>query len=86
MSIVEIENKKYQRCSKLKTPVEVIYDKLIMYLEGLATSNSPIQIDHPKYTILTKDTVFLDVTLQKYFKDSFLDDVICELFSSGGSE
>ena len=86
LSIVEIENKKCQRCSKLKTPVEVISDKLIMFIEGLPTSNLPRQNNHPKCTILTKDTVVLDVILQKYFKDSFLDDVICENCSSGGSE
>ena len=40
LSKVEIENKKCQRCSKLKPPVEVISDKLIMFLEGLPTSNS----------------------------------------------
>ena len=57
-----------------------------MSLEGLPTSNSPRQIDYPKCTILTKDTVILDVILQKYFKDSFLDDVICKNCSSGGSE
>ena len=39
LSIVEIENKKCQKCSKLKTPVEVVYNKLIMFLEGLPTSN-----------------------------------------------
>ena len=86
LSKVEIENKICQRCSKLKAPVEIISDKLVMYLEGLPTSNSPRQMDIPKCTILTKDTVVLDVKLHKYFKVSFLDDVICEKFSSGGSE
>ena len=70
----------------MKQPAEVIYDKLIMILEGLPTSDLPRQIDHPKCTISTKDTVVLDVMLQNYFKDSFLDDVICEDCSSGGSE
>ena len=70
----------------MKTPVEVIYDKLIMFLEGLPTSNLPRQIDHPKYTMLTNDTIVLDVISHKYFKDSFLDDVICEKCSSGGPE
>ena len=70
----------------MKTPVELIYDKLIISLEGLPTSNSHRQIDHPKCTILTKDTAVLDVILQKYFKDSFLNDIICENCSSGGSE
>ena len=35
---------------------------------------------------MTKDTVVLDVILQKYFKDSFLDDVIYENCSLGGFE
>ena len=71
LSIVEIENKKCKRCSKLKTPVEVISDKLIMFLEELPNSDSPRQIYHSKCTTLTNDTVFLDVMLQNYFKDSF---------------
>ena len=70
----------------MKTTVELISDKLIMTLEGLPTSNSPRQIDHPECTILIKDTFVLDVILHKYFRDSFLDDVICENSSSGGSE
>ena len=78
LSIVEIDNKTFQRCSKLKTPVELISDKLIISLEGLPTSNLPRRIDHPKCTILAKETVVLDMILQKYFKDLFLDDVICE--------
>ena len=57
-----------------------------MYLEGLPNSGSPRQIDHPKCILLTKDTVVLHVVLQNYFKDSFLDDVICENCSPGGSE
>ena len=32
LSIVEIENKKCQKCSRSKTPVEVVSDKLIMFL------------------------------------------------------
>ena len=70
----------------MKQPAELISDKLIIILEGLPTSDSPRKIDHPKCTILTKDTVVLDVMLQNNFKDSFLDDVICEDCSSGGSE
>ena len=34
LSLVEIENKKYQRCSNMKPPAEVISDKQIMILEG----------------------------------------------------
>ena len=86
LSIVEIENKKCQKCSKLKTPVKVVSDKLIMFLEGLPTSNSSKQIDHPKYTSLKKGTFFLDQILQNYFNDSLLHDVICEKVSSNGSE
>ena len=86
LRIVEIENKICQRCSKLKTPVELVSDKLIMYLERLPTSNSPGQINHPKCTILVNDTVFLDVILHNYFQESWLGDVICENISSGGSE
>ena len=70
----------------MKQLAGVISDKLIMILEGLPTSDSPRQIDHPKCTILTKYTVVLYVMLQNYFKDSFLDDVICKNCSSGGSE
>ena len=50
LSIVEIENKKFQKFSKLKTPVEVVSDKLIMFLEGIPTSNEYRQIDHTKCT------------------------------------
>ena len=69
----------------MKTPVEVISDILVMILERLPTSDCPRQIDHPKCTTLTKDTVVLGVMLQNYFKDSFLNNVICEN-KSGGSE
>ena len=69
LSIVEIENTFFQRCSNMKPPAEVISDKLIMIIEGLPTSDSPRQIDHQKCTTLTKDTVVLDVMLQNYFKD-----------------
>ena len=55
-----------------------------MFLGGLPTSNSTIQIDHPKCTTLTKGTIVLDAMLQNYFKDSLLHDVICEDCSSGG--
>ena len=55
----------------MKSPAEVIYDKLIMVIEGLPTSDLPRQIDHKKCTTLTKDTVVFDVILQNYFKDSF---------------
>ena len=70
----------------MKQPAEVISDKLIMILEGLPISDLPRQNFHPKNTILTKETVVLCVMLQNYFKDTFLNDVICENCSSGGSE
>ena len=47
----------------MKAPAEAIYDKLIMIIEGLPTSDLPGQIYHPKFTTLTKDTVLLDVML-----------------------
>ena len=85
-SIVEIENKIYHRYSKLKTPVELVTDKLIMSLDGLHTFNSRRQIDHTKCTILANDIVVLDVIFQNYSQESLLEDVICENSSSGSSE
>ena len=70
----------------MKTPVELVTDKLIMSLDGLQTSNLPRQIDHPKCTILENDTVVLDVIFHNYFQKSLLEDVICEIFSSGSFE
>ena len=86
MSIVEIENKKCQICSWLKTTVEVVSDKLTMFLEGLPTSNESRQIYHTKYTSIKKGTVVLDQIFQNYFNDSLLHDVICENCSSLGSD
>ena len=86
MRLVEIENKKFHSCSKFKTPVELVIDKLIMSLDGLHDSNSPRQIDHPKCTILANDTVVLDVIFHNYFQELLLEDVICENCSSGSSE
>ena len=60
LSIVEIENKKYRKCSRSKTPVKVVSDELIVFLEGLPTSNKSRKIDHPKYTSIKKGTVVLD--------------------------
>ena len=84
--IVEIENKKCRQCSRSKTPFKVVSDKLIMFLEGLPTSNKSRQIDHPKYTSIKKGTVVLDQILHNYFKYSLLHDVICDNCSSLGSE
>ena len=66
--IVEIENKKCHRFSKLKTPVELVTDELIMSLDRLHTSNLPSQIDITKCTTLANDTVVLDVILHNYFQ------------------
>ena len=60
LSIIEIENKKCQIFSKWKTPIELVYDKFIMSLDRLHTYNSPRQINHPKCTILARDTIVLD--------------------------
>ena len=86
MSIVEIDNKKCHRCSKLKTSVELVTDKPIMSLDELHTSNLLRQTDHPKFTILENETVVLDVISENYFQESLLEDVICEIFSSGISK
>ena len=86
MSIVEIENKKCHRCSKLKTPVELVTDKLIMFLDGLHPSIMPRKIDHPKCKISENYTVVLDAIFQNYFQESLLEDVICENCSLCSSE
>ena len=78
MSIIGIDNKKCQKCSKLKTPVEVVCDKLIMFLEGIPTSNEYRLIDHLNFTAIKKGTVVLDEIFQKYFDDSLLHDVLCD--------
>ena len=57
-----------------------------MSLGGLHASNLPTQIDHPKCTILAKDTVVLDVIFQNYFQESLFEDFICKHCSSGSSE
>ena len=86
MSIVEFENKKCHRCSKWKTPIELVSDELIMSLDGLHTSNSLRKIDHPKCIVLEKGTIVLDVIFQNYFKESLFENIRCEFFSSGSSE
>ena len=57
-----------------------------MSLNGLYNSNSPIQIDHTKYTILAEETVVLDVIFHNYLQESLFKDVLCENCSSGSSE
>ena len=80
LSIIEIDNKICHICSIWNTPIELVSDKLIMSLNGLHTANSPRKFDRPKFTILTKDTIVLDVIFQNYFKESLFEDVICESF------
>ena len=70
----------------MKTPVEVVSDKLIIFLEGLPTFNKSRQIDNPKYTSIKKGTVVLDQIFYTYFNDSLLHDVICENCSPLDSE
>ena len=70
----------------LKTPVELVTDKLMMSLDVLYTSNLPRKIDHPKFTILANENVVLDVIFHHYFQESLLEDVIFENCSSGSSE
>ena len=53
---------------KLRTPVELVTDELIISFDGLHISNSPRQIYHPKFTILAKDIVVLDIIFQNYFQ------------------
>ena len=68
LSIVEIENKKCQKYYNLNAPVELISDQLIIFLEGLPTSNLPKQTDHTKCATMIKGTVILDVMLHNYFQ------------------
>ena len=68
LSILEIENKICHRYSNMKPHFEVISDKLIMILVVLTKFNSSRQINHSKYTTLTKDTFIFDVMLQNYFE------------------
>ena len=86
LSITEIENKICQKCSKLKPPVKVVCDKLIMVLEGIPTTIEYRPIHHPKFTAIKKGTVVLDEIFQKYFNDSLLHDVLCDNCSSLGSK
>ena len=72
------------KCSKLKPPVEVVCDKLIMVLEGIPTNIEYRPIHHPKFTGIKKGTVVLDEIFQKYFNDSLLHDVLCENCSQLG--
>ena len=86
LSLIEIENKKCQKCSISKPPVEVVHDKLIMVLDGIPTNLEYRPIHHPKFTAIKKGTVVLDEIFQKYFNDSLLHDVLCDNCSSLGSK
>ena len=70
----------------MKTPIELVTDKLIISFDGLHTSNLPRQMDHPRFTILANYTVVLDVISRNYFQEILLEDVICKNGSSGSSE
>ena len=65
-------------CKKEKTQIRSVTDKLIISIDGLKISNSPRKIDHPKYTALEMSTIILGDIFQNYFKDSFIEYVICE--------
>ena len=39
LSLIEIENKKCHICYNTKTPIELVYDKLIISLDGLNSPN-----------------------------------------------
>ena len=52
------------------TLVEIVTDKLIISLDGLHSYNFPRKIDHPKCTILAKDTVVLDVIFRIIFRNN----------------
>ena len=67
-----------QICYKCKIPMELVYDKLVMFLNGLNSSNSPSKNYHPKYTKLATNTIILDDIFQNYFKESLFEDIICE--------
>ena len=70
----------------MKTPVEVVSDKLIMFLEGVPTSNEYRPIDHPNFTAIKKGTVVLGEIFQFFFDGSLLHDVLCDNCSSLGSK
>ena len=65
---------------KWKTPIGLVTNKLIIYLNGLNISNLPRQIDNPKYTALATVTITLDDMFRHYFKDSFMKMLYVETF------
>ena len=70
----------------MKTPFQLVNDKLIRSIYWLHTSNLPRQIYHPKCSTLENDTFVFDLIFQNYFQGSMLEDFICENCSSGSSE
>ena len=86
MNRIEIENKKCHIFYKWNTPIEFVYDKLIMSLDELHISILPKKIDHPKCTILAKDTIVLDGIFHNYLKEYLFEYGICEECFSDISE
>ena len=68
------------KCSKLKPPVEVVCDKLIMVLEGIPTKIEYRPIHHPKCTAIKKGTVVLDKHL---YSSKKIIAVFCQIACSG---
>ena len=60
----------------MKIPIELVSDGLITYFDELHISNSHRQFDHPKYTTLANNTIFLNHIFQNYFKESLFEDFI----------
>ena len=56
----------------------VVFDKLIMVLEGILTNLEYRPIHHPEFTTIKKGTVVLNEIFQKYFDYSLLHDVLCD--------
>ena len=61
LGIIEVDNKKCHICYNTKNPIKLVYDKMIISLDVLHTTNLTRQIYNPKYTILEKYTIVLDV-------------------------
>ena len=56
-------------CYKCKTPIVLVYDELIMSIDGLNSFNSPNKIDNPRNIRSATDNIKLDKILQNYYKD-----------------
>ena len=61
-------------------------DKIILSIDGFKSFNLPRKMDNPKFITLSMSVITLDDILQIDFKDSCIEDVICEIFSSVRSE